>query len=200
MRTKKEVMYLYNKHTKIIDRTIERNFNSPSFLISHGITQEEMYQAGRIGLYRACCDYDPSKKIKFQTYAINIVKWTIMTEAKRESLGRKGKWTTDLLERTSFDTDLKEDRYEDVETLHDVVGEDDYGYIEIEENDSFNYLSESVLDDIKNNISEHMCKTIQLKMQGMTNQQVADTLGVTHQAVSVSIRRHKDTIKKYILQ
>lgn len=193
MRTKEECDKLYREHKHLIDITIAKNFNNPTFLDLHGITPEELYQSGRIGLHRACKNYDESKGASFQTHVINYIKWFINVEAMRDSLGSSKKWTFDLANRLSFDMEL-DNINDEVVSLYDLVGEEDQGYSETEEDIQMKFL----LSKIEKNTTERVWEIVQLKMKGLTNQQVADKLGVTHQNVSKTLRYHKQKIKELI--
>lgn len=185
---------LYQQHEHLIDITIRKNFNNPKFLELHGITRDEIKQSGRIGLHKACETYDESKGSSFKTYAIDLIKWTISDEGKRDSLGRSTKWTFELANKVSFDKDLDHSD-EVIINLYDIVGEEDQGFSEIEEDDHINFL----LKRIEKKTSERVWQIVQLKLEGYTNEQAADVLGVTHQNVSALLRKYKGQITELIV-
>lgn len=189
MRSSDEARQLYNENKMLIHKTIHMKFNNPEFLELHGITKEELVQSGRIGLYKACQDYDESKGTKFSTHAINNIKWAISVETKRDSLGSIGKWTFDLVDRVSFDKNIEGN--DDVAmNLYDLVGLDDIGYFEVEEQEKVEHL----LTLIENNVSERAGQIARLKMQGLSNMEIGEMLGVTHQNISSILRTHKKKI------
>lgn len=185
---------LYNKYEYLIKSTINKVYNNKKFLELHGILEEELYQSGLIGFYKACASYDKSKNTNFKTHAINHIKWNINVESKRDSLGKAYKWTYDLADRVSLDAEMGFN--DDVTTtLYDIIGFEDEAYLNIEANDRVDEL----VDSIRRTVSPNASKIVRLKLEGRTNQQVADILGVSHQTVSAQLRKYKGAIKDLIL-
>lgn len=185
---------LYKENEHLIDITIRKNYSNRRFLDLHGLTNEELIQSGRIGLHKACQTYSNKKGVSFQTHAINCIKWTINDESKRDALNSNRKWTFDLANKVSLDMELEHSDNVTV-NLYDLVGEVDRGYEEVEDEEKI----ERVLDSIKEKVSEKAAEIVKLKLDGLSNVQVAKELGVTHQNVSLILRTHRDRIRKYII-
>lgn len=183
VRSEEEAMKLYNKHEKLIYATIHRRFNNPHFLELHGLTFDDLKQYGRLGLYRACQEYDSTKGTKFSSFAISNIVWSINVEAKRDSLGSVRRSTFDLSGNTSLDEELSDGE----ENLYDFIG--------VEESEYERVMIDSLLKSIGQNISKKLAEMISMRMDGYTFQEIGDHMGCSQQNVRGTILRNRDKVE-----
>ncbi|MGG0667895.1 sigma-70 family RNA polymerase sigma factor [Lederbergia citrisecunda] len=188
MRTEAEIMKLYNEYEKYIEATARKRFYNKEMQSLHGITYDEIIQHGRLGLYKACEEYDPSKNTSFRTFAISNIFWAMSTECKRESLSRDKSWSFDTVDKVSLDHTMPGES-DEIETMHDALPDplatEKYNRIQFEES----------LERIKELITTQVYEIVKLRIEGYTLAEVGEKLGVTHQRVSHLLRQHKDKIK-----
>jgi RNA polymerase sigma factor (sigma-70 family) len=185
-----EFNQVYKDNEVIILQTIQRRFNDPAFLRLHGLTKDDLIQSGRIGLLRAYKTYDKSKGTEFETHAINCIKWTITVESKRDSLGKVKKWTYDLADRVSFETEVAEDDSGNIFTMHDFVGDQDDGYEKIE--------FEDFINSIEKTTNKRLADIVRMRLEGMTFEEIGHEFGVTHQAIRQRLKGNRDKIAQLL--
>lgn len=193
MRTSEEMQELFDGHKHLIEATIrKKGYGQRKFLELHGITPDDLMQHGRLGLHKACKEYDNSKKCSFKSFVISNIIWSISTEAKKESLSRDTSWTFDTIDKISFDSAIPECE-DGLATLHDAVGD-------LAAEEFYNKLEkEQIMNSLGSIISKRVAEIVELKIQGFNNMEVADKLGVTHQSISRYLRNHKQEIKNVLL-
>ena len=195
-KTNEEIMSLYNENEKYVFATAAKRFNNQQLQSQHGITQDEVIQHGRLGLYRACREYSPSKKSTFRTFALNHIYWSMNTESKKESLTRKqGVWSFEsTVERLSLDDLVPECNSEDdVATMHDVVADPTASnmFNQLEMDEKFAQLSDV--------ISERVADIVDLRIQGFNNVEIGKKLGVTRQRIDFLLKDNREAIKNIML-
>lgn len=174
MRTEKEMQQLYDEHEHLIHATIKRRFDKKSFLERHGILKDDLVQHGRMGLIKACKEYDSTSKSTFKTFAINNIFWSIASECKKESLTRDNLWTFKSINRVSFDAQHGEEDDNQL-SIHDVIGYEDFNYNKAEDNELMKKLSE--------HLSPELMEIVKMRMNSYTFEEIANYLGVTCQAI-----------------
>lgn len=193
MRTSEEMQELYDKYKYLIEVTIyKQGYGQIDFLELHGLTKDDLIQHGRLGLNKACKEHDSTKTASFRSFAISNIIWAINVESIRESLSRDKSWSFNTINRVSFDSILPNSLGEQT-TLHDLISDGEPH--EMAENVE---VDES-LQAIEKVVSEKTMSIINMKLKGMTNAQVGEALGVTHQNVSYILRKNKDKIKNAVL-
>lgn len=185
MRTEDEALKLYENSEELAYSTVQKRFNSASFMSFHGLTPDDLKQYGRIGLYKACKDYDSTKGAQFKTYAINRIVGSIINESVKDSLGNINRSTFELARRVSMDSKSCGSIDEDL-VLHDVVGVEDNGFGEIETN--------MFLDSVKTTLSSELAMIIKMKIDGCTLEEIGAETGVSKQAVEQMLKRNKEKV------
>ena len=190
METINDVQELYDTHEYLIGTTINTKYNNPKFLNQHILVKDDLYQHGRLGLHKACQDYDQTKKSSFKSFAIDNINWSIMRYCRQESLSREHSLTYETIKRISFDKTIINDDNEP-STMYDTYEspESTKGYYEIEFSERLKDLS---------TISERISQIVELKLEGYNNTEIARMLGTTPQNISTQLRNRKQEIKSLL--
>lgn len=189
MRTEEEINQIYEDNEVLVYSTVQKRFDSEAFRRVHMLNRDEITQFGRMGLWNACRTYDKSKGAAFQTYAIDNIVWSVLTESRRYSLGNVNNSSLELLDRISMEDSLKGQSPD--ETLHDIIESEENGFSEVE--------NKSFIDNVKENISERLASTLEMRMQGLTYDDIADSQGITKQAVGAHLRRNRKKLVELYL-
>lgn len=184
MRTKEEINQIYEDNEVLVYSTVQKRFDSEAFRRVHMLSRDEITQFGRMGLWNACRTYDESKGAAFQTYAIDSIIWSVLTESRRYSLCNTNNSSLELVNRVSMDDSLVSQPKG--ETLHDIIESREDGFSKFED--------ESFIQSVKDNISERLANTLKLRMQGLTYEEIANDLGITKQAVESHLRRNRKNL------
>lgn len=176
---------LFEENERLVYSTVNRRFNSPNFHDVHGLTLDDLYQYGRLGLLRACETYDKSKNTKFSSYAMSNIAWSISVESKRDSLGNKTTANFDLLDRTSLDRELPQ--ADDVNTtLYDILESYEAGYNDVEFDDLLNRMDKQ--------LPKALSTAVRMRLDGHVYEEIADALGVSQQAVRQRLKLNRSKI------
>lgn len=191
MRSEREAEELYHKHEKIVGTTLRRSFpNYQTFAKTHGLDRDDLLQLGKIGLYKAAQDYNPNKKASFKTYAIKIIRFTIITESKKYSLNNKTNRTNELADKVSMEYPLASTDGEVVD-LHDVVEA---------KNDAFDEIElEMMLQKVSDVVSEDVVETVKMRYQGYTFKEIGDSLGLSAQRIQKLLKDNRKVLSEYLL-
>ena len=182
---------IYHEYEYLIRETISRCFNSNEFKMYHGISEEDLYQYGSIGLHNACVTYDETKETKFKTHAINHIKWSIYNESKRDTLGCDRKYIFELLDKVSLDASI---------TVSDSESSNLYNSIHCIDSDYEDYEVELLWEQYKKNIPEHTAKYIEDIMKGYTISDLFIKYDVSRQAIMKSIKNVRRKLKDLYIQ
>lgn len=190
MQTDKQAEKLYFECEKYIEQTIQRRYpNRKSFVATHGLDEDDLIQYGRIGLYRACKTFNPTKGKSMQNYAIQSIIWMINDELTKDSLNNVDNKSLILLDKNSLDNKFSAENGEDL-YLHDVIGEEDGGYKDIDE--------KSILESLADRLPEQLFKVVEMRYQGHTFTEIGEALGVTAQYCSALLKRNKSNVSELI--
>lgn len=189
MRTEEEISKLYEENEVLVHSTVQKRFDSEAFRRVHMLSRDEIIQFGRMGLFQACKTYDKSKGSAFQTYAIDNIVWSIKNESRRYSLCSINNSSLKLVDRINMEDSLV--NQPKGETLHDIIESRENGFEQVE--------NKSFIENVKENISERLANTLKLRMQGLTYEEIADSLGISKQAVQSHLRRNrKELVEMYL--
>lgn len=190
-RSERDAEKLYYKHEHYVSLTLERKFpNHRAFAKVHGLDVDDLFQLGKIGLFKAAQDYNPNKKASFRTYAIKKIRYTIMTEAKKYSINNKDNRTFELLNKTSMEYPLASTDGEVVD-LHDVVES---------KNDAFDEIElDMMLLKVSDVVSENVAKAFRMRYWGYTFQEIGDSLGLSPQRVQRLLKDNRKVLTEYLL-
>lgn len=185
---------LYNSHEHLIGITVNRNYSSPAFKRLHCLTNDDLYQFGRIGLFEACKTYDKYKSTSFTTYAINCINWRIKDESKVDSLRNISNWTNQTYDCDSLDTTVRIDMNGEPVNMYEFIGQYEEGYFDVNEEGQLSFL----IDKIREQVSSRVADIIELRLQDYNVTEIADILDISHQGVSSVLKRHSNRIKDII--
>ena len=125
-------------------------------------SDEDIIQTGRIGLWKACTNYD-STKSKFSTFAVRCIINEIRMELHdREKMGRLGKIT-------SLDEPLYFDNSGNAVTLAHLFPDPSNNYYVINYDISF----------LQNKLSERDVKVFELSIAGFSPEEIGKIFGYT---------------------
>lgn len=184
MRTEEEINQLYEENEVLVYSTVQKRFDSEAFRKAHMLSRDEIIQFGRMGLFQACKTYDKTKGSVFQTYAINNIIWSIKNESRRYSLCSINDSSLELIDRISMEDSLSGQI--SGETLHDIIESRENGFTELED--------KLFIESVRENISERLANTLELRMKGLTFEEIADSLGISKQAVESHLRRNRKKV------
>jgi RNA polymerase sigma factor for flagellar operon FliA len=73
------------------------------------LEREDLYTAGAMGLIKAVDQFDPGRQVKFETYAIALIRGAILESLREEDwVPRSIRDRTKTLERAMFDLEVKQ--------------------------------------------------------------------------------------------
>ena len=147
---------LFEENQKLVNYVLWHNYSQYGF-------DEDLYQEGSIGLWKACLTYDPSKS-EFSTYAVHCIQHQILKALQSQSKKKVNTISLDApLNLTS------ENGLTIADCIKDPVSDIDIDYI--------------CLRDHLNKCTKKDKKLIQLRLQGLTLGEISQILGVTKQYV-----------------
>lgn len=188
MRSKKEIEKMYEENERLVSITVNRRFSNSRYIQHHMLTRDDLLQYGRIGLYNACRTYDSSKGALFQNHAIRCIIGSIMNESKKDSLRNESNFSNTLIDSLSMDTPIHSEEGE--YTISDILEDERNHFYKIEERE--------LIEDIEREISPRIAKMVRLRLEENTYEQISKKLGISRQAVSQEIKKHRSRIRKLL--
>lgn len=144
---------LFEDNQKLVNYVLWHYYSKYGF-------DEDLYQEGSIGLWKACLTYDSSKS-EFSTYAVHCIRFQML-----KSLQSQFK----RIDTISLDSPLKsKDGLTIADCLEDPVSNIDIDCICLKEH--------------LRNCKEKDKRLVQMRLQGLTLEEISQTLGVTKQYV-----------------
>lgn len=175
---------IFKKYHPVIDYYAKKY---STLVEGKGIDYNDLYQEGLIGLNSAINNYKDQKDIKFSTFAFMCIKRKIFTAVK--IVNRKKHRI--LNESFSLDYVTEDDapRLEDVIKSNDASIEDS-----LVSNEDIKYFNKRVKEELT--VMEK--NVYDLKMDGLTKEEIANTINKTYKAVESTLTRIKIKIKKIL--
>ena len=145
-------------------------------------SQEDVIQVGFIALWKSCLRYDPTREVKFVTYAYKSVYQNMMTFTVRQF--RKG------IPLVSLETPVKTSDTDDTIVLGDVMLSpfDHTSLVEVQ----------TLIDLAAGELGEECSQIIDLMVQGYTQVEISQKLKVNKTKVNRIVTKFKKTFTKYI--
>ncbi|WP_059040724.1 sigma-70 family RNA polymerase sigma factor [Paenibacillus rubinfantis] len=168
---------LHQRYRTVIDEIGRKYF-------ARGITRQDIQQAGSIGLYRAAKKYDPSRGVKFRTYAGLHIQSSIINTVKSATRRRQRALNQSL----SLDRPYSDDQSTNIiETIAGNEPSPEERLLQREEH------REAVikLDLFLATLSKLERLVVKELAKGFTYKEVADNLGVTFKTVDNAFQRVK---------
>lgn len=148
-------------------KLFEDNQKLVNYVLWHYYSQygfdEDLYQEGSIGLWKACLTYKESRS-EFSTYAVNCIRNQILKVLQSQSRKTIDTISLDAPLKLGFESDLTI-----ADCLEDPVSNIDIDYI--------------CLRDHLSKCKEKDKRLVQMRLQGLTLEEISQTLGVTKQYV-----------------
>lgn len=175
---------LLERHKKMV-RAVSRRY----FLI--GADHEDLVQEGMIGFYKAICNFDESKQIKFSTFAEVCVERQIMTAVKLAT--RKKHSPLNDYVSTSTENAFSSDAGDsDIGNLNGVA---DISVIDPEEIILKREQEILLKQEICSRLSSFENTVFELFISGMTYREMSDITGRTEKMIDNAIQRIKRKLK-----
>lgn len=134
---------------------------------------DDLIQCGYIGLWKACKNYNNTKKANFSTFAIKCIKNEMAQFLKKEL--KHWYYCTDYVITTESG--------ERVDLL-EILGDEN----DIEEAENKIYIES--ITNVKNGEVLRMC------LKDMTRQEIGNKIGMTHQAVTKIIKESRASVRE----
>jgi RNA polymerase sigma factor (sigma-70 family) len=186
---------LFNDNMVLAEMTLYKVFPKPRATARRkGLDVEDLMQYAYTGLWKACISFDPDKKVKFRTHAINHIRWHLIEKAKREGnplkLDANKKYNfSELHKIVSFDRVL-EDLFEGAVTLHDIHPAD----VDVE----YDVLDEMRVVELLNVADNEVERAVvSLRAQEVSYVEIAKRFGSSSQNMQAKMRKMKDRIAKF---
>lgn len=164
---------LVEDNLDLIDRVIKKKFRFDETVL--GLEYDDLYQVGAMGLCKAAAHYQAVPGAKFETYAYQVVKNTIL-DHMRNVLRRRDAYTLYLQDKSH--SMLKP------HTLDQALGEK---------------ITLQALDDSKGRYSASVrtgIEAISLKAQGYNGVDIAEQFGVKENYIAACISRARKYLQK----
>lgn len=163
---------LYEENEKLTYATLKQFY--PTFMYD-----EDALQEARCGLWKACCEFDETRGVRFSTYAVKVIRTTVATWLKAEGKYRE-------LQAISLDNTLPTNSDEPNTTL---LGEllhshthEEYEVVEIEAS------LESIL-------TQKQLAIYKMLRSGASQKDIVGMSGLSTQGVSAYIKRIREKAK-----
>ena len=181
----KEAMdYLLNKYkSEVYLKTTKYYIN--------GAEQEDLFQEGMIGLYKAIRDFDKTKEISFKNFAYLCIERQIMTAIKGSNRQKHVPLNSAVsLNQSSFENNDGDEVSDLIDTLDTHVIEDPLETLTKQEYYSY------VNDAIDKSLSEYEKNVLNKYIAGESYKEIAESLDTPIKSVDNAIQRiRKKTIK-----
>lgn len=155
---------IFNENIRLIGYTINTYF-------SVYIDDEDAYQEASLTLWRACNLYDPSKGIKFSTYAVKSI-WSHLCRYYKQNKKRSELCIMSLDEDISM-------AHGDSCTLKDIIP-DPKPPLADSEYDNF-------MIELRGHLSDRRNVILNMMLEGASNKEMIAATGVSHTTVSGDI-------------
>ena len=162
--------------------------------INRGHYDEDMFQAGCVGLIKAVDKFDPSRGYAFSTYAVPTIDGHIQVYKQRTNhlirplrQNRSGDELYSYRHVESMDAPIK---YNDENLYLSNILEDSANV----EADATGGL---IVEFLLSKLNEQERRIIELRMEEYSQQDIADMIGTTQANVSRKIRKCKTILAKY---
>jgi len=203
--------YLTNKNKEAMDKVMETSEGLVRYFASlygGGCCQDDLFQAGRMGVLKALQNFDTNRDVSFVTFASHLIMGEIRHLARKEASFYRPGCITELQNRVDKVIDTYTRENEDVPSPAYIAGmlkikEESVievmkaGFVSFDEIDSKKIHSSSyetlklpiedklTLYNAYKKLTDIQQKVIQmLFFRDMTQQQVADKLGISQRQVS----------------
>ncbi|WP_165786719.1 sigma-70 family RNA polymerase sigma factor [Heyndrickxia camelliae] len=177
---------LYNKYQHYAERTLCEVFPDPHNLAKKkGIEYEDLVQYAKLGLWIGCLTYNP-KKSKFNTHAINSIKWNLFKSLNKENglikLEEKRKYSeSELYDVVSMDQQIFDDNEE--KTLHELIASKDDTYK--------TGLGNVLINECLNRLTGFQKEILKLRLEEYTFEQIGSMYNMTKEAIRQHMKKMK---------
>lgn len=173
---------IYEKYSPAIESYVKKYM---SLIEGTGIDYNDLYQEGLLGLVSAINNYSTNKDIKFSTFAFTCIKRKILTAIKNANRKKHS------ILNESFSLDYRNDDSKDsFENLIPSTSEGiDDMLVTKEKEKYFNKRINETFTDFEKEVYE-------LKINGFTYEEIANTLGKTYKSIESALFRIRIKLKK----
>lgn len=188
--TESKMNLLIERYRHLVSITINKKYNAENFRNLHGIEFDELEQFGLIGLSKAIEQFEQGKNKNFQTFAISHIAYSISNMTKKYSINSTG-YSYDLQNKVSLDLPVDNIYGQKVrDEVDNKISKTGYSYEDLE--------NKILVEEMLKKLPPHVGEIIQMRLGGMTLQEIANVRGVTHQSIRQTLVYHEPRIKYYL--
>lgn len=191
MRSNKQAEELYVQYQQLVPATLYKRYPNPNRIAYvHGLELDDLLQFGRMGLFAATQTFDPSKGCKFQTYAINNIKYSIDYKIREYSLFNQNKRSYEVVNNVYI---------ESITADNDSLEDDMFEFLNCKVNDYEEADSRLVLEALSKVLSSKTMEIIKMRLEHYTYEEIGNHIGLSRQRVKQIIDKNEDEIRKHIM-
>lgn len=188
-----ELVYLCNENSEEATTLLIQKYKNCILIILKeflkeykivGIEVADLYQEGLIGLMNAISSYNPDKEVLFYTYANACIRSNIIT-AMRQTFRQKNRILNQSYSLDKIFDDSGDNYYE---VLKDESYEPNKILLSSEE-------ESEIIDKLKSKLSKNEMEILDLRLQGLSNGEIANLLDKEKKDIENSLFRIKRKFK-----
>lgn len=170
-----DIKQLFNKNTKLVYRVYRDRIEKCPNAIE---MESDLLQIGMLALWKCCNKFDPSKGVRFSTYAYNSIYRNMKCALVREN--KKIAYLVSMNKQVSNEEECPV-------TYEDVIASPVNVESQVEIND--------LLNQISSELGKNSDRIIELVRQGYTQVEIAKELNTTRMNVGNILRKFRKKLK-----
>jgi len=189
---------LYYEYEKLPVRILHKTFKRPNLTaIQKRLTYDDLLSFCRMGLWRACREYDHRKNVKFTSFAINHIRWSLFQNMRKESA-----YCRRYVDEKRLPQEENEVNFINLDgNLYE--GEEDKTYHEICPSDVSvinDVVGNLMYENITSKLTIRQRKILKLRMKEFTHREIGKKLKVSKETVRLELIKMKDIVEQYYEQ
>lgn len=183
---------LFDEYKHLAPTTLKKTLYNPHELAKkYTIEYDDLLQYAYTGLWTACVNYNNTKS-SFQTFAINNIRWSVLSGLNRECSLIKYDVNNppsdeDTYQVISIDATIEQEDGNEIDR-HETIPDD--------ENIEEKAINKLISDELLQTLTDREKKIIHMKFLDMTETEIADQLNVTKQAINKAYHNIQKKVRK----